>query len=109
MAEAQHIILTATKWHLGHEVADSDNWWLTLTSDRRAVTDSATVISFVTTMFPGAPQCAASIACKISQHEVITRTWGASRRVGIAPGFFHRRWTWCRHRADRKVRPEAYK
>jgi hypothetical protein len=39
MAEAQHLILTDTKWHRGHEVADSDNWWLTLTSDKRGVTE----------------------------------------------------------------------
>ena len=39
MAEAQHVTLTDTKWHRGHEVADSDNWWLTLTSDKRGVTE----------------------------------------------------------------------
>jgi len=39
MAEAQHVTLTDTKWHRGHEVADSDNWWLTLASDKRAVTE----------------------------------------------------------------------
>jgi len=39
MARAAHVSLSATKWHRGHEVADSDNWWLTLTSDKRAVTE----------------------------------------------------------------------
>ena len=39
MAEARRVMLTGTKWHRGHEVADSDNWWLTLTSDRRGVTE----------------------------------------------------------------------
>jgi hypothetical protein len=39
MAVGQHVTLTGTKWHRGHEVADSDNWWLTLTSAKRAVTE----------------------------------------------------------------------
>jgi hypothetical protein len=39
MARAAHVSLSAAKWHRGHEVADSDNWWLTLTSDKRAVTE----------------------------------------------------------------------
>jgi hypothetical protein len=39
MARAEHVTLRATKWHRGHEVADLDNWWLTLTSDKRGVTE----------------------------------------------------------------------
>lgn len=39
MAEVAHITLTDTKWHRGHEVADLDDWWLTLTSDKRGVTE----------------------------------------------------------------------
>lgn len=39
MARAKHVTLRATKWHRGHEVADLDNWWLTLTSDKRGVTE----------------------------------------------------------------------
>ena len=39
MAEGRHVILTEMKWHRGHEAADSDNWWLTLTSDKRGVTE----------------------------------------------------------------------
>jgi hypothetical protein len=38
-ADHAHVNLTATKWHRGHEVADSDNWWLTLTSERHGVTE----------------------------------------------------------------------
>lgn len=39
MAAGERIILTTTKWHRGHEVADLDNWWLTLTSDKRGITE----------------------------------------------------------------------
>ena len=39
MAEVEHVALTGTKWHRGHEVADLDNWWLTLTSARHGVTE----------------------------------------------------------------------
>ena len=39
MAEVEHVALTGTKWHRGHEVADLDNWWLTLTSDKRGITE----------------------------------------------------------------------
>jgi hypothetical protein len=39
MAEVEHVTLTGTKWHRGHEVADLDNWWLTLTSDKRGITE----------------------------------------------------------------------
>jgi hypothetical protein len=39
MAEVEHVHLTGTKWHRGHEVADLDNWWLTLTSDTRGITE----------------------------------------------------------------------
>jgi hypothetical protein len=39
MARAEHVSLTGTKWHRGHEVADLDNWWLTLTSDKRGITE----------------------------------------------------------------------
>ncbi len=37
-AEVEGITLTGTKWHRGHEVADADNWWLTLTSDKGGTT-----------------------------------------------------------------------
>jgi hypothetical protein len=39
MAQAARVTLTGTKWHRGHEVADLDNWWLTLTSDKRGITE----------------------------------------------------------------------
>jgi hypothetical protein len=39
IADGAHIVLTAMKWHRGHEVADLDNFWLTLTSDKQAVTE----------------------------------------------------------------------
>jgi hypothetical protein len=38
-ADQAHVFLTAATWHRGHEVADSDNWWLTLTSARHGVTE----------------------------------------------------------------------
>ena len=38
-ADRAHVTLTAMTWHRGHEVADLDNWWLTLTSDKHAVTE----------------------------------------------------------------------
>jgi hypothetical protein len=38
IAAAAGITLTELKWHRGHEVADLDNFWLTLESDKRAVT-----------------------------------------------------------------------
>ena len=38
IAAAAGITLTELKWHRGHEVADLDNFWLTLESDERAVT-----------------------------------------------------------------------
>jgi hypothetical protein len=39
IADGAHIVLTAMKWHRGHEVADLDNFWLTLTSDKHGVTE----------------------------------------------------------------------
>ena|SRR5689334_1116111 len=39
-ADRAHVTLTAVKWHRGHEVADLDNWWLTLASDKHAVTEN---------------------------------------------------------------------
>jgi hypothetical protein len=39
VADGAHVTLTAMKWHRGHEVADLDNCWLTLTSDTHAVTE----------------------------------------------------------------------
>ena len=38
-ADRAHVALTATTWHRGHEVADLDNWWLTLTSAHHGVTE----------------------------------------------------------------------
>ena len=39
VADGAHVILIAMKWHRGHEVADLDNCWLTLTSDKHAITE----------------------------------------------------------------------
>lgn len=39
MADAARVTLTDLHWHRGHEVADLDNWWLTLESDMRTVTE----------------------------------------------------------------------
>jgi hypothetical protein len=33
------VTLTDLKWHCGHEVADLDNYWLTLESDKHTVTE----------------------------------------------------------------------
>jgi hypothetical protein len=61
MAEGRHVTLTGMKWHRGHEVADSDNWWLTLTSDKRGVTER----------FPN--DCLAAPAAADNDHRVAKR------------------------------------
>ena len=38
IAAAAGVHLTCLKWHRGHEVADLDNWWLTLESSEEAIT-----------------------------------------------------------------------
>ena len=38
-ADAARVTLTGLHWHRGHEVADLDNFWLTLETDMRAVTE----------------------------------------------------------------------
>ena len=38
IAAAAGVQLTCLKWHRGHEVADLDNWWLTLESSEDAIT-----------------------------------------------------------------------
>lgn len=38
LADARHITLTATRWRRGHEIADWDDYYLTLTSGDASVT-----------------------------------------------------------------------